>query len=125
MKQNMLIQKCRERLAGCIALAVFLFVVGSLGFEFFTHYKTSNTISVVLQDTSAADVLIILSEAKHEKQWERIYAIILNAVGTSSNIEQLNENIPEQLKAAGFPVIAFSIDRQKNIIYKRKGSKSP
>lgn len=113
---NMSIQKCRERITWCLALATLLLVVAGLSYEFLTHYTTSNTTVVMLKDATQADVLVILSEAQPKSKWAKIAFIILDAAATSNDTEQLNKDIPELLNAAGYPVIAFSVDRQKIII---------
>jgi len=125
MESNMSIRKCRERAVWCIALATLLFVVVSLGTHMVKNYDTTNTMVVRLQDGSTADVLVILYDSYNKSQWTRLHEMITNAAETTSDIEALNENLPTQLIELGHPIIAFSIDRQKNVILRKKGSKNP
>ncbi len=125
MESNISIRKCRERIVWCMALVTIIFVVASLGYEFITHYKTSNITTVMLEDASSADVLVILSEAYNERQWIRLVAIIHLEASKSHDIEYLNSHIQERLIELGHPIVAFSIDRKKNVIYKNEGAESP
>jgi len=121
----MTVKKCRERLIWIIMGGALLFVVVGLGIEMISKYKTTNTMVVILEDSTRADVLVILSEAYSEKKWAKVFNVIKTEADLSHDIEFLNGHITEMLQAHGHPVVAFSIDRQKNVIYKGKGSKSP
>jgi len=118
MKRNMSIQKCRENLMWCIFGGALLFVAVGLGIEMASKYKTTNSMVVVLEDKANADVLVILSEAYSEKKWIKVRETVKMEASLSQDIEHLNTHIMEMLQADGHPVIAFSIDRQKNVIYK-------
>jgi len=125
MKQNMSIRKCREHLTWCIFGATLLFVTVGLGIEMASKYKTTNTMDVVLEDATQANVLVTLSEAYSEKKWFKVRRIIEKEVSLSHDTEYLNTHIMKTLQELGHPVIVFSINRRKNVVYKRKGLKSP
>lgn len=125
MVSNMSIRKCRERIVWCMFGLAAIIVLLGLGIEFFKHYHTNNTTTVYLQDASKADVLVILSSPVNENAWIKINTVVNDEAMKSDDMEYLNTTIMERLIELGYPVVAFSIDRQKIVIYTEEGSKSP
>jgi len=100
---------------GIISATVIFVVVGLVVGEF-TDKSASKTFTAQLEDNTYADVIILTSTAYNEMGWIKIKHAVLLACEKTSDLYEINDQLPKILELEGYNVITVNVSRKINRI---------